>query len=64
VNSKENALTEIQDIFVTLDVDPEEFLHIDDQLETQQTHDSVISMVENENEKDDENDENQHEEPE
>jgi len=32
VNPNENALTEIQDIFVALDFDQEEFLHIDDQL--------------------------------
>jgi hypothetical protein len=30
VNSKENALIEIQDIIVTFDIDSEEFLHIDD----------------------------------
>lgn len=35
VNPNENALTEIQDIFVALDFDREEFLHTDDQLETQ-----------------------------
>lgn len=52
VNPNENALTEIQDIFVELDFNQEEFLHIDDQLETQQTHDSATSMVENECEKD------------
>lgn len=64
VNPNENALTEIQDIFAALDFDQEQFLHIDDQLETQQTHDSAISMVENESEKDEDNDENQYEEPE
>jgi len=32
VNPNENALTEIQDIFVALDFDQEEFLHIDVQL--------------------------------
>jgi len=37
---------------------------IDDQFEIQQTHDSAISMVENEGEKDEDNDENQYEEPE
>lgn len=64
VNPNENALTEIQNIFAALDFDQEEFLHIDDQLEAQQTHDSAISMVENEGEKDEDNDENQYEEPE
>jgi len=51
-NPNENALSdEIRD--VALDFDQEEFLHIaDDRLETQQTHDSAISMVENEGEKD------------
>jgi len=39
-------------------------IHIDDQLETQQTHDLAISMVENKGEKDEDNDENQYEEPE
>jgi len=64
VNPNENALTEIQDIFAALDFDQEQFLHIDDPLETQQTHDSAISMVENESEKDEDNVENQYEEPE
>ncbi|XP_025406384.1 uncharacterized protein LOC112680493 [Sipha flava] len=44
VNSDENVLTEIQDIFVVIDV--EHFIHFDDQLETQQTHVSAISIVE------------------
>jgi len=55
-------MTEIPDnIFVTLDVDPDKFLHINDRLETQQTYDSAILMVENEGEKDEDNDEYQYE---
>ncbi|XP_025191173.1 tigger transposable element-derived protein 1-like [Melanaphis sacchari] len=61
VNPNENTLSEIQEIFVALDFDQEEFLHIDDQLETQQTHDSAISMIENKCEKDGDNDESQEE---
>jgi hypothetical protein len=34
VNPNENALNEIQDIFAALDFDQEQFLHIDDKLET------------------------------
>jgi len=47
-----------------LGFDQEEFFHIDDQLETQQTHDSAISMVDNEGEKHEDNDENKYEESE
>lgn len=53
-NSKGNALNEIQDIFVAIDVDLEEFLHFDDQLEKRRIQDLAMSMVENQNE-DDEN---------
>jgi hypothetical protein len=39
-----HTVAEIQGISV--DVDLKEFLHFDDQLETQKIHDSAISMVE------------------
>lgn len=65
LNSEENALTEVQDIFVGIDVDPEDFLHFDDQLETQKTNDSAISMIEGQSENDEENDNDEnYEEPE
>lgn len=49
-------LTEIHDFFVAIDVDSEELLHFDDQLKTQQTRDSIISMVDDQGEKDEKTD--------
>jgi hypothetical protein len=41
-------------LFFVIDVDPEEFHHFYDELETQKTYDSVISLVKNQGEKDEE----------